>query len=61
MMGKCKLSSKDRGINGTDDTHITAQGMINGDVDQNGNGLTAKDALSIQKYIAKLIDELPES
>ena len=49
------------GINGTDDTHITAQGMINGDVDQNGNGLTAKDALSIQKYIAKLIDELPES
>ena len=40
---------------------ITAQGKLNGDVYQNGSGITNSDALSIQKYKLQLIDELPES
>ena len=40
---------------------ITAQGVLNGDVYANGTGLTPQDALSIQKYVAELISELPES
>ncbi|MCQ2460443.1 MAG: dockerin type I repeat-containing protein, partial [Ruminococcus sp.] len=43
------------GINGTDDTHITAQGEKNGDMD--GNGLTNADALEIQKRILKIEDD----
>ena len=41
------------GTNGTDKTHITKQGMINGDMD--GNGLTNADALYIQLICLKLI------
>lgn len=47
------------GINGTDETHITAQGIINGDVFGDGDGLTSNDALFIQKatlYIETLPD-----
>ncbi len=40
------------GINGTDKTHITAQGEKNGDMD--GNGITNADALAIQKDLLKL-------
>ena len=40
---------------------ITAQGKLNGDVYQNGSGITNSDALSIQKFKLQLIDELPES
>ena len=40
------------GINGTHETHITAQGEFNGDMD--GNGLTNADALEIQKMLLKL-------
>lgn len=32
-----------------------------GDVYQNGDGLSVQDALSIQKYLAQIITELPES
>lgn len=32
-----------------------------GDVYQNGDGLSVQDALSIQKYLAQIIKELPES
>ncbi len=49
------------GIYGTDETHITAQGEKNGDMD--GNGLTNADALEIQKKILKIdtdrIDDTP--
>ena len=48
-------------MNGSSDSHITAQGVLNGDVYANGTGLTPQDALSIQKYVAELITELPES
>lgn len=48
------------GINGTDETHITEQGITNGDVYEVGTGLTPQDALSVQKYMLKLVSELPE-
>ncbi len=56
------LASPDKfGLNGSDENHITAQGQLNGDVYENGSGITAQDAGSIQKYMLKLISELPES
>ena len=48
------------GATGNDKTHITEQGKINGDVNNNGDGITNKDALSIQKYMLQLIPKLPE-
>lgn len=41
------------GVNGTDATHITEQGKLNGDMD--GDGLTNADALEIQKIMLKLV------
>lgn len=49
------------GLNGSEKTHITAQGMANADVNENGNGITSADAVAIQKYILELLTELPES
>ena len=49
------------GTSGTDEHHITEQGTINGDVYENGSGITSADALSIQRYLLHLIDTLPES
>ena len=49
------------GVNGSEKTHITEQGRINGDVAYVGDGLTNADALAIQKYLLKLISKLPES
>ena len=46
------------GINGSDSKHITAQGQLNGDVDEDVKGLTSNDALKIQKYLLKSIKEL---
>jgi hypothetical protein len=40
---------------------ITAQGLLNADVYANGSGVNSLDALSVQKYLVKVIDELPES
>ena len=40
---------------------IEPQGLKNSDVYQNGDGVTLSDALSIQKKVAQVIDELPES
>ena len=48
------------GLNGSDSHHITEQGILNGDVYENGTKLTASDALSIQKFCLNLIKELPE-
>ncbi len=47
------------GVDGTEEGHITAQGMINADCSGSGDGVTAKDALAIQKYLLDLIT-LPE-
>lgn len=48
------------GVGGSESSHITESGKINADVSGNGDGLTNMDALSIQKYLLKLINELPE-
>ena len=51
------LANPDKyGVNGTDDTHITEQGMKNADVSEEKDGVTNADALIIQKFILKLID-----
>ena len=50
------LANPDKyGITGADATHITEQGMKNADV--NGEGVTNSDALEIQKYMLKLIED----
>ena len=36
---------------------LTEQGLINGDVQGNGNGINANDALAIQQYLANIIKE----
>ena len=38
------------GENGSDQAHITREGIQNGDVNMRGNGITNLDALAIQKY-----------
>ena len=53
------LSNADKyGLNGSDDTHITRKGQYWADVESNGNGVTPKDALQIQKYLVQLVDSL---
>ena len=49
------------GSAGTDAHHITDAGKNNADVFDRGDGITNKDALSIQKKLLNLISELPES
>ncbi len=48
------------GLNGSEPTHITAQGIKNGDV-KGSDGLTNLDALSISKFLLKLIPSLPDT
>ena len=49
------IANKDKyGLEGTDETHITAQGAANADV-VGKDGVTTFDALEIQKYVAELI------
>ncbi len=40
---------------------LSEQGAVNADVFNRGDGVTAMDAISIQKYDAKLLETLPES
>ena len=47
------------GVNGTDENHITEDGMTNADCCDPGDGVTAKDALAVQKYQLHLVT-LPE-
>ncbi len=44
-----------------DNYALTADQIARGDVYQHGDGISNMDALSIQKYLAQLISELPES
>ena len=56
------LSNPDKyGLDGTAETAITKQGLLNADCYNNGDGITNNDALSIQKFKLELIPELPES
>ena len=55
------LANPDKyGLNGSDEHHITAQGAANGDVYDNGSKITTNDAKTLQRYLLKLINELPE-
>ena len=47
------------GEKGSDKNHITAQGSANADCFNNGDGVSNKDALAIQRLMLKLIDKLP--
>ncbi|MCC8135382.1 MAG: cellulase family glycosylhydrolase [Ruminococcus sp.] len=40
---------------------LTEQGLLNADVNQNGDGISNSDALAVQRYISNVISELPES
>ncbi len=44
-----------------DSAGISDQGLLNADVYQNGDGVAVTDAAAIQKFLTKLIKELPES
>lgn len=46
------------GENGSDPSHITAKGIKNADVYENGTLLTNNDALQIQKYLVNLVASL---
>ena len=46
------------GESGSDKTHITKQGIENADVIGN-DGMTTNDAQAIQRYLLKLVTELP--
>ena len=46
------------GVNGTNSKHITLEGAANADVDKTSEGLTANDALRIQKYLLHMISNL---
>ena len=48
-------------IGNPDKYSLSEQGMLNSDVYSRGDGLTALDAISIQKYDSGVITELPES
>ena len=48
------------GVNGSNELHISEQGMLNGDVANVGDSLTNADALAVQEYLLKLIDKLPK-
>ena len=39
---------------------LSAKGAANADCSNAGDGITAADALAVQKFAAKLIDKLPE-
>ena len=38
---------------------IETQGLINGDVQNNGDGITSGDVLAIQQYLANIVAVLP--
>lgn len=49
------------GRDGTDPSHITAQGAANADVDECGNGMTMSDADQIESYALGIVTNLPSA
>lgn len=47
------------GVTGSNESHITDQGLKNGDVYKTGDGVTMNDAVSIQMYLLGLVGSLP--
>ncbi len=60
MIMQALVNSPKYGLNGSDKSHISAQGWANADCAGNGDGVTNLDALAIQKYKLGLIASLPE-
>ena len=56
MVMQCTLNPKKYDVDGASDDHITEIGKINGDVDGKA-GLTPNDALIIQRFTLKLIED----
>lgn len=48
------------GVNGTDKTHITEQGLKNADVFNPGSGVTRDDMTAIQEYLLEIIPSFPK-
>ena len=48
-------------LGNNDDYALSAQGLLNADCSEVGNGITAGDALAIQRLDAKIITALPEA
>ena len=46
------------GTKGSDEKHLTDQGVLNGDVDSSVVGITANDALMIQEFLLHKINTL---
>lgn len=42
-----------------DNNAVNAQGLVNGDVQNTGDGITSGDVLAIQQYLANIVTELP--
>lgn len=61
LIMQCVCNPDKYNLNGTSGDHITQMGYKNADVATVGDGVTPKDALSIQKYMLKLISSLPEN
>ena len=49
------------GLNGSEDSHITAKGQLNGDVDVSVKGITSNDALRIQEFLLGKVKDLAPS
>ena len=45
-------------VSNSEKNPLESQGMINGDVQGNGNGINANDALAVQQFLANIITEL---
>ncbi len=46
-------------VGDSENNSLEPQGILNGDVQGDGNGLNANDALTIQQYLANIIKKLP--
>ena len=55
------LANPDKyGVNGSDERHITKQGLANADVRDRGDGVTTGDAQAIQAFMLHSITSLPQ-
>ena len=46
-------------VGDSENNPLDVQGIVNGDVQNNGDGITAGDVLAIQQYLASIVKELP--
>ena len=46
-------------VGDSENNPLGLQGLVNGDVQNNGDGITAGDILAIQQYLANIVTALP--